>query len=272
MEKPDANTLICKFMHGQSIGMIWARPGERVGFIENNSLITTGEGVAARFEAIDTERFRIRFRDPVPMDVVEGYALENLAWTPDVLIKDSRFESCRARGILLSTPGRILVENNFFESSGSAILIAGDANNWYESGGVKDVLIRNNHFSDGCLTSMYQFCEAVVSIFPEIPKPDPAMGYFHRNIRIENNRFDLYDYPVLYAKSVDGLTFSGNTINASTRFQPWHPRKVSVSLEFCKNVAISGNLIDPGVAGRNIQLSNMKKKDVQMGKNQFLWE
>jgi hypothetical protein len=272
MEKPDANTLICKFMHGQSIGMIWARPGERVGFIENNSLITTGEGVAARFEAIDTERFRIRFREPVPMDVVEGYALENLAWTPDVLIKDSRFESCRARGILLSTPGRILVENNFFESSGSAILIAGDANNWYESGGVKDVLIRNNHFSDGCLTSMYQFCEAVVSIFPEIPKPDPAMGYFHRNIRIENNRFDLYDYPVLYAKSVDGLTFSGNTINASTRFQPWHPRKVSVSLEFCKNVAISGNLIDPGVAGRNIQLSNMKKKDVQMGKNQFLWE
>lgn len=37
--------------------------------------------------------------------------------------------SCRARGILVSTPGKVLIERNYFESSGSAILIAGDANN-----------------------------------------------------------------------------------------------------------------------------------------------
>ena len=272
MGKPDANTLICKFMHDQSIGMVWARPAERIGFIENNSMITTGEGVVDRFEAIDAGQFRIRFKDRVPAEVVEGYALENLTWTPDVLIRDSRFESCRARGILLSTPGKILVENNVFESSGSAILIAGDANNWYESGGVKDVLIRNNHFTDQCLTSMYQFCEAVISIYPEIPAPDAAKGYFHRNIRIEENRFDLYDYPVLYAKSVKNLAFTGNTLTASTRFQPWHPRKVSVSLEYCAGVVIRDNVIDPLVKGKNIRLNNMKKGELKMPKGQFLMD
>jgi len=272
MEKIDSNTLICKFMHEQSVGMLWARPGETIGFIENNSMLTVATGTVERFEAIQPELFRLRFNDPVPAGIEAGHALENLYWTPDVLITGCLFESCRARGILMSTPGKVVIENNLFESSGSAILIAGDANNWYESGGVKDVLIRNNQFTDQCLTSMYQFCEAVISIYPEIPKPDPSKPGFHRNIRIENNHFKLYDYPVLYAKSVDNLTFTGNTLTASRRYQPWHPRKFSVSLESCKEVIIKDNVIDPGVLGRNIQVAGMKKKDLQMGKAQFLMQ
>lgn len=272
MEKKDANTLVCKFMHNQSVGMVWARAGESVGFIENNSMLTVAGGTVDRFEAINPELFVLRFRDPLPAGIEPGFALENLSWTPDVLIAGCNFASCRARGILMSTPGKVVIENNIFESSGSAILIAGDANNWYESGGVKDVLIRNNHFTAACLTSMYQFCEAVISIYPEIPKPDPSKPGFHRNIRIENNRFDLYDYPVLYAKSVDNLIFTGNKLAFSNKFQPWHPRKFSVSLESCKGVVIKDNIIDPEVLGRNIQISGMKKKDLQMGESQFLLE
>jgi hypothetical protein len=272
MEKPDSNTLICRFMHEQSIGMVWARPGEKVGFIENNSMMTVAEGTVDQFDAINPELFRLRFKDRFPAAVEPGYALENLYWTPDVLITGCRFESCRARGVLVSTPGKVVIENNVFESSGSAILIAGDANNWYESGGVTDVLIRNNHFTDLCLTSMYQFCEAVISIFPEIPKLDPKKSGFHRNIRIENNQFDLYDYPVLYAKSVDNLTFSGNTLVRSHRYQPWHPRKCSISLESCKGVTVGNNVIDPEILGRNIRTLGMTKKDLHMAKAQFLLE
>jgi len=269
MEIIDAKTLVCKFMHEQSVGTIWARPGEKIGFIENNSMLTVAEGKVERFEALQTDLFKLSFTSAVPPEIKVGFALENLSWTPDVVITNCRFESCRARGVLMSTPGKVVIENNLFESSGSAILIAGDANNWYESGGVKDITIRNNHFTDQCLTSMYQFCEAVISIYPEIPKPDPAQHGFHQNIRIENNQFDLYDFPVLYAKSVDHLIFSGNKLSASHRFQPWHPRKYSVSLEFCKGVIIKDNVIDPGVAGRNIQFTGMSKKDLQMPKGQF---
>jgi hypothetical protein len=270
MEQTDPNTLICRFMHEQSIGTEWARPGENIAFIENNSMVTMFNGSVDSFVAIQPDLFRLRFKDPVPSEVKPGYALENRTWTPDVHIMGCRFESCRARGILISTPGKVIVENNVFESSGSAILIAGDANNWYESGGVRDVLIRNNHFTDLCLTSMYQFCEAIISIYPEIPVPDPAKAGFHRNIRIENNQFDLYDYPVLYARSVDNLTFTGNNLTASHRFEPWHPRKFSISLEYCKGVIINGNKIDQALLGKNIQTTGIKKKDLQMGKAQFL--
>jgi hypothetical protein len=270
MEKVDSNTLECKFMHEQSVGMTWARAGERVGFIDNSSMLTLSEGIVDQFEPKTNELFRVRFRDPVPAGIEAGYALENLTCTPDVLITGCRFESCRARGVLISTPGKVVIENNLFESSGSAILIAGDANNWYESGGVRDVLITSNVFSDQCLTSMYQFCEAVISIYPEIPGPDAAKPGFHRNIRIEGNEFRLFDYPVLYARSVDNLTFSDNKLTRSRRFEPWHPKKFSIWLEFCKGVKIINNTIDPEVLGRNIHLQGMKKTELKMSKAQFL--
>ena len=93
-------------------------------------------------------------------------------------------------------PGKVIIENNVFESSGSAILIAGDANAWYESGAVRDVLIRNNDFRYPCNSSIYQFCEAVISIDPEIPTSEQKYPY-HRNIRIMDNTFHLFDYPIL---------------------------------------------------------------------------
>ncbi|MFO7617221.1 MAG: right-handed parallel beta-helix repeat-containing protein [Bacteroidales bacterium] len=271
IEKRDDRTLLCRFIHDQSIGMPWARPGESVGFIDGPTLATVAEGRVESFNPLDTVNFVITFVAPVPARIKAGDALENLTWTPDVLITGSLFESCRARGVLITTPGRVVIENNRFESSGSAILISGDANQWYESGGVKDILIRNNHFTDLCLTSMYQFCEAVISIYPVIPQVDPTVPAFHRNIRIEENRFDLYDYPVLFARSVDGLTFTGNTLNRSNRFEPWHPRKVSVTLEACKNVLIENNRIDPELLGRTVKLDRMKKGELRMMKGQFLF-
>lgn len=53
---------------------------------------------------------------------------------------------------------------------------------------------------------------------------------FHRNIRILDNEFHLYDYPVLYARLVDGLEFKGNQLIRSQRFPPFHPRKYGFSL------------------------------------------
>ena len=63
-------------------------------------------------------------------------------------------QSCplSGRGILISTPGKVIVEDNYFATAGTPILIEGDTSHWFESGGTEDVLIRNNVF-DNCLTS-----------------------------------------------------------------------------------------------------------------------
>jgi len=264
------NRLRCRFMHHQSVGMLWARPGEQVGFLESSSMRTMDQSIVDAYQVLSTEEFEISFEEGLPGDLQVGDALENLSWTPDAHLHDNRFMSCRARGLLISTPGKVVIEGNHFESSGSAILIAGDANNWYETGAVKDVTIRNNVFAALCLTSLYQFSEAVISIYPEIPDPKGSEEKYHRNIQILDNEFHLYDYPVLYARSVDGLVFSGNQLIRSQRFPSFHPRKYGFSLLSCRNVEISGNSIAEDILGKNILLEGMELKDLHLGAEQDL--
>lgn len=261
IEKKGSDTLLCRFMEGMSTGMIWGRPGEKVGYIENKSMQTLGDGTIKSFKKIDRDTFEVGFNAPVPDGIESGDALENLTWTPDFTVRNSWFGSCRARGLLVSTPGRVVIENNDFVSSGAAILIAGDANGWYESGGVKDVLIRGNRFHPSCLTSWYQFGEGVISIFPIIPEVD-SKKFFHRNIRIEDNSFDIFDYSVLYALSVDGLAFKGNNIKRNKIYKPWQGRKAMLTFEACRDVNVSGNKIAADVLGQNIELRKMPEQDL----------
>lgn len=267
VEKVSDKKLVCKFVHPQSIGFIWARHGESVGFIENEAMNTLGTDIVESFTARNSQEFEITFISPIPQSTEVGDALENLTWIPDVWVKNSFFGSTRARGILISTPGKVMIENNVFESSGSAILVAGDANDWYESGAVMDVTIRNNTFNDPCLTSMYQFCEGIISIYPEIPKLDVNRP-FHKNIRIENNRFNPFDFPVLYAKSIDGLYFINNTIVRSFRFNPFHERKFMITLEACKKIEVIGNKLDGDVLGRDIKLISTSLNEIKLDKKQ----
>jgi hypothetical protein len=267
IERLAADRLRCKFMHEQSTGMIWSRPGDRIGFLDHQSMRTVGEGVCARFEAKDRDTFEVAFAGPIPAALEPGDALENLTWAPDVTIRGCHFASNRARGVLISTPGRVLIESNRFESSGSAILIAGDANQWYESGAVRDVTIRQNLFDSPCLTSMYQFCEGIISIYPEIPKLDPAHP-FHRNIRIEENEFRPFDFPVLYAKSVEGLTFSKNRLVRSQQFAPFHARKATVTLEACRDVRLMDNRFEGEVLGKNIRTRQTPESEIKVGPDQ----
>jgi Right handed beta helix region len=267
IEKLSDKKLLCKFMHDQSIGFTWAGAGDMVGFLENETMNTFATGIVESWKARDSVLFEISFKDAVPAATAAGDALENLSWVPDVWIKNSFFGSNRARGILLSTPGKVLIENNVFESSGSAILIPGDANGWFESGAVKDVTIRNNTFNDPCLTSMYQFCEGIISIDPEIPAMNIAKPY-HRNIKIEGNNFNPFDYPVLYAKSTDGLYFNNNKIRRSNRFSSFHQRRNMITLEACKNIHITGNQLEGEVLGKNVQLISTAASELTLDKKQ----
>ena len=267
LEKKTPDTLRCKFMEGMSTGMTWGRPGEQAGFIENESMKTVAHGKVAAYTRIDRDHFEVRFEEPVPESIEAGDALENLTWAPDFTARDCWFGSCRARGLLISTPGKVVVENNDFVSSGAAILIAGDANGWYESGAVRDVLIRGNRFHPSCLTSWYQFGRGIISILPIIPKVDPSKP-FHRNIRIEDNTFDVFDYSVMYALSVDGLRFTGNTIKRNTQYKPWQRYKAMLTFEGCRNVVVSGNKVAADVLGKNVAADKMDPAEITIAPGQ----
>ena len=133
-------------------------------------------------------------------------------------------DSCR--GFLLSTRGPILIENNLFvKTTMSAILIADDANSWFESGPVHDVTIRGNRF--------IKCGEPVINIEPENRTVNPGEPV-HSNIRILGNVFDLAGGGAIAAKSVKGLTITGNRFSTQT---------VPVQTAACTDVVIKDNVL-----------------------------
>jgi len=116
---------------------------------------------------------------------------------------------------------------------------------------------------------MYQFCEGIISIFPEIPKPEYSKP-FHRNISIEENEFHPFDFPVLYAKSADGISFTGNKLIRSHRFLPFHHRRSIFTFENCLNISIKANSFESDVLGKNVTLASTPLKQVKLDKQQKL--
>lgn len=90
----------------------------------------------------------IRFREAVPEEVeANTYVVENITFAPEVEVRNCKFREIPTRGVLVTSRKPIVIENNAFcKLSMAPIYISCDANNWYESGRVEDVLIRNNKF------------------------------------------------------------------------------------------------------------------------------
>ena len=251
VKRVDDRTLVGRYMHDQAWGFEWGCPGDEVQFVRSNTMELVGqENRIASIRPYDKEQiagareFLITFAEPVDTAISEqqGFGIENLTWTPEVVFSGNTIRNNRARGTLFSTPRLTVVENNLFDhTSGAAILLCGDCNGWFETGACRNVIIRKNTFKNA-LTNLFQFTNAVISIYPEIPNLKDQQKYFHGGkvggIVIENNVFETFDAPILYAKSVDGLIFRGNVIKANQDFKPFHPNQRRFWLERVTNVSI----------------------------------
>lgn len=250
VSRENDRTLMADYMHGQSYGFVWGHAGDEVQFIASRRMeVLDGTNVIASIEAVDNpvdkgvKRFRIAFEQPLDENIGRGedFGIENLEWTPEVYFADNVIRNNRARGALFSTPRRTLVEGNLFDhTSGTAILLCGDCNGWFETGACRDVTIRRNRFVNA-LTSMYQFTNAVISIYPEVPDLPLQERYFHSGIVIEDNEFDTFDVPILFARSVDGLVFRRNVVRQNDEYAQMHWNTHRFLFERVKNDVIGQN-------------------------------
>lgn len=202
---------------------------------------------------------KVTLQYDIPEWVGTGDFVENKSYVPDFEICNcSLLKKHRARGILVTTPGKVTIKNNYFRTAGAAILIEGDVKRWYESGACGNVQIRDNVFED-CFTS--EWGEAVITITPSY-KPDHADALcFHENIYIENNTFRHFDYALLYARAVCGLYFRNNTVERTYKYKPFS-RHSMFYLDGCKNVDIYENRIGKDVLGKNVTLVHGRQSDV----------
>jgi hypothetical protein len=97
---------------------------------------------------------------------------------------------------------------------------------------------------------MFQFTNAIISIYPEIPDLASQTEYFHggkgKGVVIEDNVFETFDAPIVYAKSLDGLVFKGNKVVLNNDYKPFHWNKHRFLFERVKNAVIKDNDIEGG--------------------------
>jgi hypothetical protein len=213
--------------------------------------------------------YRYTFTKPFSTKINENYFIENKTWTANLVIRNCKiFKKNRARGILVTTPQDVLIENNYFRTAGTAILIEGDLDYWFESGANNNVQIRNNIFED-CLTSgnrdesRGQWGDAVITITPSHMPQNVKDEPYHKNININNNTFKVFDAPLVRARSVRNLSFISNTIEKTYTYPPYAWQKSAFMLDGCRNVIIKDNKIDDNYKTKNIFIEHMRKKDVK---------
>lgn len=251
-ERSDDYTIIAKFAYEQTYGFMWGNVGDTVQFISREtSEIVGSQNRIAKIVAMDDGKekegmrsFKIVFENPLDESISgeTSFSVENLTWTPEVYFTNNIIRYNRARGSLITTPRKVVIDSNIFDHiAGSAILISGDCSYWQESGACRDVVISNNKFIN-VLTSIFLESNAIISISPLVKNAQKQKRCYHGGskdaIKIINNEFDTFDSPIVYARSVDGLLIKDNTIKTNTEYQPFHWNKNRYHLEHVERVNI----------------------------------
>ena len=216
-----------KFMHKQTYGFYAFNPGDEIKFVRWDSLATYAPNKVKDAELLNPEEILLTLENPVPTDIRENDAVENVTWTPAVHITGCGVSRIPTRGFLITTRRKVLVENNTFnKTSMSAILLEDDARGWYESGCIRDMTIRENTF--------IQCAEPVINFNPRNTVPNDAV---HRNVLIEKNTFKLRRQTAVKAKSTKNITIKENKIHAPKKLTD----KTAIKTTNCADVKISDN-------------------------------
>lgn len=178
----------------------------------------------------------VTYTESVPEAFEEKDVLADVSVKPDVLIQGCTFGNNRARGLLIGSKGKVIIEDNHFHVPGAAILFEGDGNYWYEQSGVKDVTIRGNRF-ENCLYGSKGWGRAYIAVGSGIPQRETSR--YHSNITVEGNTFNTFDPRILNLYCVDGITYRDNKVILNNDYE-YDRQGEAFSTENCSNVNLEG--------------------------------
>ena len=254
-----------------------------VGPDGHGGTMVAGNGDKADASKTDLDTIIVTLDTNMPSSVsTNAAALENVTYTPSVEIENNVFREMPVRGILVTTRKPVVIRNNEFDNvAGAAVYISDDVNSWYESGHDEDVLIEGNVFRRcGVNQSSY-------SAFIQFdPTNNGAAEPVHKNVRIKDNTFYFTNGTgnIINAKSVNGLTFTGNKVLRFSVNEKANPAKTTLAIgesvamnvsaveganinaftfNGCRNV----NIYDKGVT-RRVNITNMQNSEVKIGENE----
>jgi hypothetical protein len=252
------NEFICEISHFQQWGLIFAETGDELALLSRETVLPFFETTVTKTRVLNEHRVVVTVSD-VPKEMPDGpLSMENLTWYPDVVMRKNIIRENRARSALITTKGRVLIEDNYFSSQMHGILIEGDNNSWYESGAVEDVTICNNTF----VNSGFEGSERYPLYASPLLTAEQRMGegQYHRNINFVNNTLKSFNGHMVYARSIKGLNITGNTMEFSTDYPPM-AQFPSIKLQYCDAVTIENNKTKgfdrPAIIARSSDTTNV---------------
>lgn len=229
-------TIEVELMHFQQFGLNVYGAGDRITFQHRRRLSTFQTATVKSARLMDPRHITIELAGPID-GVQMGDAVDNPDRMPELIIRNCRTGNNRPRGFLITTSRRTLVEGCVFYNCASGIHVSGDTNDWFESGPVTDLTIRRNTFQDCC----YGRASACIAIVPEVKEaPAPDAPRYHANVRIEDNLFRTFDRPVVQARHVSGLRFTGNRYERTSTYPARQLDGPLVRVDDSRDVQIEG--------------------------------
>lgn len=207
--------LTVRFMHPQSHGFNPLRVGDMVAYINPEALLEEGMATIEESELIN--EYEIRLTVSSTQNASVGKVIEDISACPELEFTGNQSTRIITRGLLITTRGKVNIENNHFTSTSmSGILLSDDAKSWYESGMCRDVTIKRNTFN---------YCGGT----PILIKPENSKyaGAVHKNIRITGNTFKKYSGAFVSMKDSDDILIKDNTYKSSKK----------IRVKNCKNVS-----------------------------------
>ncbi|MBR3767631.1 MAG: hypothetical protein IKL10_05270 [Clostridia bacterium] len=215
IEKNDSEkNLIVRFMHPESWGFQAFEKGDILEFIKWDTLQPFGETKVIGFEKLNDTDIKL-FVDSIISHIEVGKdVVENATWTPALFIRSCDFGPTSGRGILCTTRGEVIIENNRFRKLwGPALLIEDDCNFWFESGYTREIIFRNN--------------EVISCDFGNTWESSPVIRY---TPKVMNEQSEEYVH--------------GKLILIGNSFRDPENKKHSIWLEYLREAEIKDNTFD----------------------------
>lgn len=189
IEKDDKNnTVTVRFMHPESWGFQAFEAGDELEFIKWDTLIPYAETKITGYERLTDTDILLHLDRPLSHIEIGKDVVENATWTPSLYVKNCDFGPTSGRGILCTTRGEVIIENNKFRNLwGPALLIEDDCNFWFESGYTRKIIFRNNRIINCDYGNMWEGSPSI-RYTPKV-MDERSTEFVHGELVLENNNF-----------------------------------------------------------------------------------
>lgn len=182
-------SLTVRFIHAESWGFQAFEIGDEIEFIRWDTLIPYGKAVVTDWKRLNDTDIRITLDRPLPKIKLGKDVVENATWTPNLYVRNCSFGPTSGRGILCTTRGEVIIENNIFRNLwGPALLLEDDCNFWFESGYTNEIIFRNNKVTGCEYASMWQK-SPVIRYTPKVMN-EKSEEFVHGKLILTGNTFE----------------------------------------------------------------------------------